>query len=55
MSEQTITIEDIRALDDELSRQSMAVRRIRIAAERGEISPAQAVEELEKINIMIRK
>jgi hypothetical protein len=51
----TITISDLKALDDSLAKQSMEVRRIRMAAERGDISPEQAEELLESIHIMIRK
>jgi hypothetical protein len=53
MSANTITIEGLAALEKEVTRTSLKIRKIRIAAERGDISPSQAALRLRHLGIII--
>ena len=50
-----ITLKDLIHLEKETTRTSLRIRKIRIAAERGDISPAQACKRLKSIGIFITR
>jgi hypothetical protein len=54
MSADTITIETLHALEQQTTRTSLDIRKIRIAAERGDISPRQAAIHLRHLGIFLR-
>jgi hypothetical protein len=51
----TITIEDLKQLEKDVTTTSLQIRKIRIAAERGDISPKQASLQLKHIGIIHTK
>lgn len=50
-----ITLKDLIHLERETTKTSLKIRKIRIAAERGDISPAQACARLKRIGISITR
>lgn len=54
MTANTITIADLAALEHQTTMTSLAIRKIKIAAERSDITPAQAARQLRTLGIFIR-
>ena len=50
----SITLSDLAALEKATTETSLAIRRIRIASERGDISPEKAAKQLKHIGIFIK-
>ena len=55
MEASIITVKDLIHLDKQAARTSLRIRKIRIVAERGDISPAQACARLRRIGITITR